>query len=111
MLMTERLILRNLTEEDVFDLFEYSKDTDVGKNAGWKPHENIEESKQIIETVFLGQEDIFGIIQKESNKLMGTVGLIPDITRENEECRMIGYALGKAYWGKGYMTEAVSAVL
>ncbi len=111
MLITERLILRNLTEDDVYDLFEYSKDPEVGKNAGWKPHESIEESKQIIETVFLGQEDVFGMIERESNKLIGTVGFIPDATRENDECRMLGYALGKAHWGRGYMTEAVDAIL
>ena len=111
MRMTERLYLRNLTEDDANDLFEYSKDEEIGKNAGWKPHESLEESKQILKEVFLGQEDVFGLVEKESGKLVGAVGFMPDASREYEEARMLGYALGKAYWGKGYMTEAVRAIL
>ncbi|WP_304509681.1 GNAT family N-acetyltransferase [Anaerotignum sp.] len=110
-LITERLILRNLTEKDASELFEYSKDEEVGKNAGWKPHESLEESKQLLTEIFLGKEDIFGIIEKQTGKLIGTVGLMPDSTRENEDARMIGYAIGKDYWGKGFMTEAVKRIL
>ncbi|WMI80638.1 GNAT family N-acetyltransferase [Anaerotignum sp. MB30-C6] len=108
---TQRLLLRNLMEKDAEDLFEYSKEEDVGKNAGWKPHESLEESKKILQVVFLGQEDVFGMFEKDSQKLIGTVGFVPDTTRENDEVKMLGFALGKAYWGKGYMTEAVNEVL
>lgn len=111
MLITKRLVLRTLTEDDANDLFGYSQDPEVGKNAGWKPHESLEESKQILKEVFLGQEDVFGLIEKESQRLIGTVGFVPDPSRQNEEVRMLGYALGVAHWGKGYMTEAVQAVL
>ncbi|MDD4844660.1 MAG: GNAT family protein [Anaerotignum sp.] len=111
MLKTERLILRILTEDDAFDIFAYSKDEAVGKNAGWKPHESLEESKQILNEVFLGKEDVFGISLKQSGKLIGTLGLMPDFTRINGNARMLGYAIGKDAWGKGFMTEAVAALL
>ncbi|MDD3394602.1 MAG: GNAT family protein [Anaerotignum sp.] len=111
MLETQRMILRNLMQEDANDFFEYSKDEEVGKNAGWKPHESLEESRQILNDVFLAEEDVFAMIEKQSGKLIGTVGLISDPTRSNEDARMLGYALGKAYWGKGFMTEAVKELL
>lgn len=111
MLTTKRLMLRSLTEQDAKDLFDYSKEEEVGKNAGWKPHESLEETEKILREVFLDQEDVFGIIEQESRKLIGTVGLVPDFTRENQQVRMLGYALGKGSWGNGYMTEAVRAIL
>lgn len=111
MLQTERMILRNLQEDDAADLYEYSKDEAVGKNAGWKPHENIEESMAILQERFLGQEDIFGMVLKENGKLVGTVGFVEDPDCPEEGTAMLGYALGVNYWGKGYMTEAVQAVL
>ncbi len=111
MMETERLIIRSITKRDAADIFEYSKDGEVGLNAGWKPHETIEETTEILDAVFLDKEDIFGVVEKESGKLFGTIGLVPDVTRENEASRMLGYAIGKNFWGKGYMTEAVGAIL
>lgn len=110
-LYTERLILRPINLEDANDIFEYASGPNVGLNAGWKPHENIEETIELINLLFLGKEDIFGIVLKESEKLIGTIGLIKDPKRENEKARMLGYAIGEIYWGFGYTTEAAKAVV
>ena len=37
-IITKRLILRPIITDDVYDVFEYSKEPNVGPNAGWKPH-------------------------------------------------------------------------
>ena len=37
-------------------LFEYAKNPEVGPIAGWPPHKNVEESKEIIKNVFNGAE-------------------------------------------------------
>ena len=34
------------------DLYEYAKDPEVGPIAGWPPHKDLEESLNIIRTVF-----------------------------------------------------------
>ncbi|MEG2788099.1 MAG: hypothetical protein RR942_09785 [Romboutsia sp.] len=47
-LETTRLLLRKFKESDSKDVFEYAKNNSVGPNAGWQPHENEEESKEII---------------------------------------------------------------
>lgn len=108
---TERLLLRPIIESDATDIFEYSRNGNVGINAGWKPHENIEETKEVMKIVFLNQEYVFGIVLKETGKMFGSIGLIPDPKRQNDKTRMIGYAIGEDYWGKGFATEAVFAVL
>ena len=61
--------------------------------------------------VFVGKEGVFAIVVKETGKLIGTIGLIDDPKRECSGSRMLGYALGEAYWGHGYMTEASQALV
>lgn len=94
---TERLILRNITENDACDIFEYGKEANVGPNAGWKPHKNIDETKDIMKNVFINQQYVFGIVLKENNKMIGSVGLIKDPKRENPHALMLGYAISEKY--------------
>jgi putative acetyltransferase len=108
---TERLIIRPITENDAEDIYGYSQNRNVGINAGWEPHKSIEDTREIMKQVFLDQECVFGIVLKETGKLFGSIGLIPDPKRQNDKTRMIGYAIGENYWGKGYMTEALLALL
>lgn len=109
---TERLILTPWTtsEEDVRGCYEMAKDPDVGPNAGWKPHESIEESKMIIETIFM-PFDVWAIRNKATGEIMGSIGLENDKRREGVNSKELGYWIGKKYWGKGYMTEAAKAVI
>lgn len=108
---TERLYLRPIVMSDSNDIYEYAKEPNVGPNAGWKPHESMEETLQIMESVFMNEDNIFGIILRESNKLIGSIGLVKDPKREYERAKMLGYAIGEAYWGRGYMTEAAKALI
>ena len=108
-LETKRLRLRPLTEQDAEGLFAYCSHPDVGPAAGWKPHETLEESREILEQVFLKEPHVFAIEQE--GRLIGTVGLVDDNKRENAGAKMIGYSLAFDCWGKGIMTEAVEAVL
>lgn len=109
---TERLRLTpwTLSEEDIAGLYAYACDPDVGPNAGWKPHADEEESAQIIQELFLPNE-VWAIREKESGRIVGSIGLEPDRRREDVASKEMGYSLGKAFWGKGYMTEAAKAVI
>ena len=115
-LETERLWLTpwTLAEEDIAQLYAYAKDPEVGPNAGWKPHESPEESREIIETLFLPNR-VFSIREKNADgsagKIIGSIGLEADKRRENVKSLELGYSLGKAAWGRGYMTEAAKAVI
>ena len=52
---TERLLLTPWTtdEADVEGLYAYAKNPNVGPNAGCGPHASLEESNEIIDTLFL----------------------------------------------------------
>lgn len=111
LITTQRLILRNICEEDADDIFAYASSPNVGPNAGWKPHENKEETLDVMKAVFLNQDSVFGIVLAETERMVGSLGLIKDPKRENVHAMMLGYALGEDHWGKGIMTEAVDAML
>ena len=108
---TERLLLRPFRESDAEAFFECCQNPNIGNNAGWKPHGSLEESQEILRSVFISQSGIWAIILKEDGRLIGSVGIIPDPKRENPQARMLGYWLDESHWGKGYMTEAVQSVL
>ncbi|ABN06474.1 GCN5-related N-acetyltransferase [Methanocorpusculum labreanum Z] len=111
MIETDRLILRQIVDSDAEDIFAYSRGPNTGRDAGWKPHETLEETRAIMQAIYLGQESVFGIVLKETGVMIGSIGLIDDPLRENDSVRMIGYALGEEFWGKGFMTEAAKVVV
>ncbi|MCR5080201.1 MAG: GNAT family N-acetyltransferase [Treponema sp.] len=110
---TERIILRRWNESDAEDLFEYAKDADVGPIAGWPPHKNIEESLFVIKNVLNGKE-AYAICLKKDKKAIGAIELKlnghTDLTESDDECEM-GFWLGKPFWRKGIMSEAVKEML
>lgn len=109
-LETERLILRSFREEDLQDFYEYAKNQNVGPNAGWKPHENKEESLRILND-FINGNEVWAIVYKEHNKVIGSIGLHKDDLRIASNVKMMGYVLSEPYWGKGLMTEAVKGIM
>ena len=54
--------------------------------------------------------DVYAVVLKESNKVIGSLGIHDrtlDSCYEADVQREIGYVLGKQYWGRGLMPEAV----
>lgn len=112
-LETERLVLRPWDEEDYEDLYEYARSELVGPYAGWTPHENEDESRAIIR-MFQSEEDVYAIVLKEENKVVGSIGLhfrTPDANDTSENQREIGFVLNPRYWGRGIVPEAVERIL
>ncbi len=111
MLETERLILRPFVEGDAADLYEYARDSRVGPDAGWPVHKSLEESQEIIATVF-SAPDTFAVVDKASGKVVGSAGFVGRhqtmLPGPDDE---IGYALSPAYWGRGLIPEAVEELL
>lgn len=110
-LETERLLLRPFQESDDEVFFACCQNPNLGNNAGWAPHKTLEESRTILRQAFIGQENIWAVVLKETQQLIASIGIVPDPKRENPQVRMLGYWLDEAHWGKGYMSEAVQAVL
>ncbi len=111
MLETERTILRPFLESDAADLYEYAKDPRVGPIAGWKPHESVEESREIIRTVFAAP-NTFAVVDKAAGKVIGSAGFVGRSYGEGYgPSDEIGYALSPAYWGRGIMPEVVKELI
>lgn len=110
-LETERLRIRSWSLEDSGDLYEYAKSELVGPNAGWKPHESEEESKDIIRS-FIEAGDTYGLELKSEKKIVGSIGLHKRRSGESQlKEREIGYVLNPDYWGRGLVPEAVRELL
>lgn len=109
-LETERLILRQFVEGDLDDLFEYAQSPNVGPNAGWAPHKTKEDTAKIIK-MFIEENEVWAIVEKKSNKVIGSYGLHNDRKRDNSKAKMIGYVLSEKFWGNGYVPEVTNRVL
>ena len=113
---TERLILRPFAESDLADFYEYASVEGVGERAGWAHHKSIDESREILAR-FIEEDKTFAICLKESDKVIGSLGVekygSEDKLTEFDgyRGREIGFVLSKDYWGRGFMPEAVKAVM
>ena len=109
-LETERCILRPFEATDLEDFFEYAQNPNVGRAAGWPPHDKLETTMEILQD-FIDDEEVWALIYKENNKLIGSVGLHKDQLRTSTDVKMLGYVLSEDYWGQGIMPEVVGAVI
>lgn len=109
---TPRLTLRPWRGTDLYDLYEYASVDGVGQMAGWSPHENIAESKRVLES-FIKHKKTFAL--EYEGKVVGSLGVegyneanFPELNAL--QGRGLGYVLSRDYWGRGLMPEAVQAV-
>lgn len=112
---TKRLRLRPWRMEDLQDFYNYASNPDVGPWAGWKPHESMDESREILSRWVnnTDENDVkIALEDKDSGRAIGSIGIEPDGSRPDiEGSRSLGYVLSKDYWGRGLMTEAVGAAM
>ena len=104
-ILTERLTLRTLTTADLDDCFMES----AKPSAGWKPHGAAEDTRHLLESVYIGKESIWGIVLKESGQLVGSIGLMRDYKREYDRVRSIGYAINERHGFERMGLELISA--
>ncbi len=110
---TERILLRPWRESDAAALFKYASDPEVGPRAGWPPHKSVEESLEIIRTVFSG-EGMWAVELKETGEPIGCAGYLPasgsNLEIVETECE-VGYWIARPYWGQGICTEALKLIV
>ena len=110
---TERLIIRRVDINDAYDMYEYSSIPEVSEFLLWSPHVNLSATEGYIESLknryLKGLYADWAVVLKVNNKMIGTCGYASFDTT-NKQCE-IGYVLSPHYRKKGYMTEAVKAVV
>lgn len=107
---TERLLLRSIKLNDLEDFFECWKNPNVGPKAGWEPITDKNCLKEILQKLIDDDQD-WAVVYKDSNKVIGSIGLHPDRKRGDVNARMLIYDLSEEFWNKGLMTEAVKRVI
>lgn len=111
-MQTSRLQLRRFQQSDLHDLFSYASVEGVGEKAGWPHHKSLAESQSILDR-FVASDEVWAIVHREDHKVIGSIGLHhrPDESSHQEGDLVLGYVLAKAYWGRGYMTEAARCII
>ena len=108
-MQTTRLLLRRWEIADAAALYKYASDPEVGPCAGWPPHTSVEESRDIIQRVFIG-ESMWAIVLSETDTPIGCIGYLThlnsNLTIGENDCE-VGYWVGKPYWHQGICTEAL----
>lgn len=109
-LETERLLLRQFCESDLDAYAEMSADTEVMRYLGTGQPLTRAEAWRSMATI-LGHWQLRGygqwaVVEKASGAMIGRVGCWqPEGWIDFE----VGWTLRRAFWGKGYATEAASA--
>ena len=108
---TERLILRGLTEEDIPFLFEHFSEDEINEYSSDENLTSMEEAKKLYEKYIVPRPGLFrlGLVLRETGELIGTIGLygIDGTSRR----AVVGADLMRRHWGKGFMTEALRALI
>ena len=112
-LTTPRLVLRPVRMSDAQDLYEYSRDPQVAQHVLWDAHRSIHQTRAYIRYLLRQYRNAapgtFAIALRDSGKVIGTIGFMW-VQHENRSAE-VGYSLSRAYWNRGYMSEALRAVL
>jgi RimJ/RimL family protein N-acetyltransferase len=109
---TQRLTLRPFREEDVDPLFELSQNPDVVRYVGDRRTPTRQEVWRAI-AAWIGHWAMRGygqwaIEERDSGDFIGRAGIINPVDWPGPE---VGYLLGRAFWGRGYATEAAGAAM
>ena len=111
---TERLILRPFCIEDAKSVLDnWAGDEAVQKMYGEPVYQTVEEVDSLLQEYIRGYITGYtyrwAIIEKESGECIGQIAYF--LVDRNNGWGEIEYAIGRAYQGKGYATEAAKAVI
>ncbi|MDL2252519.1 GNAT family N-acetyltransferase [Ruminococcaceae bacterium OttesenSCG-928-I18] len=113
---TPRLFLRRFTLQDAPAMYEnWGKDPEVTRFLRWEPHRNPRESEEMIGQWVAGYEkdDTYhwAIERREDGALVGSIGVFFSGEAGAPKGWQPAFCIGRAFWGQGYTSEALRAVL
>jgi [ribosomal protein S5]-alanine N-acetyltransferase len=110
---SSRVLVRPLLESDLPALLVINSDEEVTKFLGRPPWKSMTDAEAWFQRMSAVQEAgsavEFVIRIKSTEEVIGRCGLF-DYT-EGDACAAVGYLLGRAYWGQGYMREALTGLI
>jgi len=113
-IVTTRLILREYTLKDFEGVHEYSRDHETVRFMTWGPN-TPEDTRNFIQLA-ITQQSVeprvnyhFVVTLRETHEIIGGCGI--HIKRPEHRSAEIGYCFNSTYWGQGYATETMGALL
>ena len=112
---TGRLILRRYTAQDAPAMYRnWASDPEVTRFLTWPTHASEEVTRGLIENYWIPRYDNpdyyhWGLTLKETGELIGDIAAVR-VTEPIAEAEL-GWCMGRAWWGRGYMPEAARAVV
>lgn len=112
-LPSDRLVLRWLNQQDVAELYRIFSDPSVMRYWATSAWTDLTQATHLVTEAMQDYEngiDVeFGIERCSDGRLLGTCNLF----HFQADCRRaeIAYALGRDYWGQGYMEEALTTLI
>ena len=118
---TGRMILRPFEQGDAEAMFRnWTSDEEVARYCRWYRHKDIKSTRFLLHSYLQdienGSEYRWGITLRDGseqgyseNEVVGAVEVVD--TRDNGSTAELGYVITRALWSRGYMTEAVKAVI
>ena len=107
-IQTRRMILRSAREEDAEAMHALWHSEFVGKYNVLTPMSMEKMRRKLIKDA---ESENVHLVLKETGAVIGMIGVEEDSLRYDADSVMIDYFLGEAYARKGYMTEALRAVI
>ena len=111
---SDRLLFSPLAATDIEGLFRYASDPEVAKYTSWEAHKSVEDSTAYIQHVLRRHRQdpasfhvVWAIRKIESLEVIGTISLRTESLRIGH----LDYALSRAFWGQGLVTEAVRKLI
>ncbi len=110
-LETTRLLLRKLSPDDTDALFKVFSDEKTTLHVPRERHDDRSVTAEYIRNLIHGMSEakslVWAVVDKQDDRVIGTVSLFfkPD------RVALIGAVLHSGYWGKGFATEALRAVI
>jgi len=105
--------LRALDEGDVDSLFEIFGDAEVMRYWSRAPYASLAEARGLLDHIqdSFATRTLFqwGIVPENTERVVGTCTLFHH-AREHRRCE-VGFALGRAWWGRGTASRAVGRVI
>ena len=111
---TKRLVLRPLRQDDADALHPMYSDVEANTYGSRPASTSIEESRDRVAKALADTAwRAWAITLKGDDTPLGTavIGTAASYEKRQGKVTEIGYILSRQYWGKGYVTEAVAALI
>lgn len=105
-LIGEKCYLSPITTDNAEKYTEWLNDLEVSKYLSHSRRQiTVAKEREILEELSRKGEQVFGIIDQQTDELIGNCGLF-NIDHANQRGELGIFIGDKSYWGKGYGTEA-----